>query len=358
MNLTQDIEAKLADLEGSNYPQVRDALRDAMLLLAKHLQRHDELVAIQRDIDAYAECRAMPDDTLADMDARRDEVRQQIWEETPLVDLGQCVAAVEEIRDAGREELIREVCGDLTDEQRRSLERVHEQIAGPYRELEADVAALRERGFVPAAELDAADKRAKELEEKLAYAEYVNGLLQDAEKFDRDENAELTREKDAEGCKIGVDAHLYLDYGKWRLLLTGIPRWLAHDIELRGGRSGIEFRLFNSGWPGDHSLPASFNFVQVDGVEALDAKGLRIKEIGARLAQRNADAEVGKAIRELMPKRGHHAVSFVVSIGDAGNRYARTEWLDGQRGAPWESGWQNGDDCEMAAIREYNETED
>jgi len=31
-----------------------DQVREAFLLLARHLQRHDELVTLQRDIDAYA----------------------------------------------------------------------------------------------------------------------------------------------------------------------------------------------------------------------------------------------------------------------------------------------------------------
>ena len=31
-----------------------DQTREGILLLARHLQRHDELVTLQRDIDAYA----------------------------------------------------------------------------------------------------------------------------------------------------------------------------------------------------------------------------------------------------------------------------------------------------------------
>ena len=59
-----------------------DSVREALLLLAKHLQRHDELVTLQRDIDAYAADRRMPDDALDSFEAQRDALRREIWEET------------------------------------------------------------------------------------------------------------------------------------------------------------------------------------------------------------------------------------------------------------------------------------
>jgi hypothetical protein len=61
-----------------------DQTREAFLLLARHLQRHDELVTLQRDIDAYAECRRMPDDALDALEAHRDRLRQEIWDGTPI----------------------------------------------------------------------------------------------------------------------------------------------------------------------------------------------------------------------------------------------------------------------------------
>ena len=64
-----------------------DQTREGMLLLAKHLQRHDELVALQRDIDAYGENRLMPDDALDALEAHRDRLRQEIWDGTPILHL-------------------------------------------------------------------------------------------------------------------------------------------------------------------------------------------------------------------------------------------------------------------------------
>ena len=61
-----------------------DQVREAFLLLARHLQRHDELVTLQRDIDAYAECRRMPDDALDALEAHRDRLQQEISDGTPI----------------------------------------------------------------------------------------------------------------------------------------------------------------------------------------------------------------------------------------------------------------------------------
>jgi hypothetical protein len=76
-----------------------DQVREALLLLAKHLQRHDELVALQRDIDACATDRLMPDDALDSFEAQRDALRREIWEETVgrLAEggAGQCEAAAD-----------------------------------------------------------------------------------------------------------------------------------------------------------------------------------------------------------------------------------------------------------------------
>jgi FtsZ-binding cell division protein ZapB len=57
-----------------------DQVREALLLLARHLQRHDELVTLQRDIDAYGEDRQMPDDALDALEAQRDALRRRIEE--------------------------------------------------------------------------------------------------------------------------------------------------------------------------------------------------------------------------------------------------------------------------------------
>ena len=76
-----------------------DRVREGILLLARHLQRHDELVTLQRDIDAYATDRRMPDDALDSFEAQRDALRREIWEETVgrLAEggAGQCEAAAD-----------------------------------------------------------------------------------------------------------------------------------------------------------------------------------------------------------------------------------------------------------------------
>jgi hypothetical protein len=173
MTLVQDIEAKLADLEGSNYPQVRDALRDAMLLLAAHLQRHDELVAVQWEYDGGVDARVMPDDRMEALCQRMHALRAEIAGEA-----GEVIAAEEEderrrmdeTRKAVPETTIVDALAALREgwvgwapELEPWFNAVEEMAACMTREQLAYVLGTRAR-FVPQAELDVAQERIVELE--------------------------------------------------------------------------------------------------------------------------------------------------------------------------------------------------
>ncbi len=95
-SLEQQIRDDLAHVHEQPVPGERDvylqdtqheALRDAILLVARHVQRHDVLVTLQRDIDGYCEDRRMPDDALDSFEAQRDALRREIWEEVAILHL-------------------------------------------------------------------------------------------------------------------------------------------------------------------------------------------------------------------------------------------------------------------------------
>lgn len=89
--------------------------------------------------------------------------------------------------------------------------------------------------------------------------------------------------------------------------------------------------------------------------EHLVAAEQHVAELEARLAERDADSEVGRAIRGWKPKAGHIRawIEQIRMIADGTPRY-RMMW----RKAPGREGhtcWY----CSIAdAIREYNERED
>ena len=61
------------------------------------------------------------------------------------------------------------------------------------------------------------------------------------------------------------------------------------------------------------------------------AQERRIAELKDRLAERDADAEVGKAIRELRPRKGEHSVHLYVLVNNA-DRNPDVFWADPSEG--------------------------
>ena len=88
--------------------------------------------------------------------------------------------------------------------------------------------------------------------------------------------------------------------------------------------------------------------------ETIAAQQQHIEVLNRRLAERDADSEVGKAIRELRPKKGHIRIMIeqIIMIHDGSPRYRMT-WRAGS--GEWHTGWH----CSSVdAIHEYNERED
>ena len=240
-----------------------DRVREGILLLARHLQRHDELVTLQRDIDAYATDRRMPDDALDALEAHRDRLRQEIWDGTPILHLAKEAEADTGLPPLEFKPMATYGWGpdaavkQMADTVQRWTVELSQRIA-----KDADgkmAAALREYGFVPKAELDKAQAEVAE------HRRHVATVM---------------------------------------------------------GRE--------------------------------DALKKEIAELEARLAERDADSEVGKAIRELRPKKGHIRIMIeqIIMIHDGSPRYRMT-WRAGS--GEWHTGWH----CSSVdAIHEYNERED
>ena len=340
--------------------------RAAILLLAEHVQRHDDLVAAQWRFDRGVDMRRGPDEEMDELPlsiaALRAEIAgmppevieyEQDEERRRMEEVSAKMARPTTVRECIAEEKRREAMeechippldfkpitffgsGPGAAERQadnavyRWTEIVTKHIAEDMNGLMVD--ALRESGFVPKAELDAAEKRIKELEEKLSHVEYVNELLQDAEKFDHAENDRLAHERDAAKKRI-------------------------KELEKKTERAECALSRAYCAMSGGRISKPETPYEHIEAIYHSTVLG-KIVNLSARLTERDADAEVGKAIRELRPKKGHHAVSFTVTVCDTG-RYAHTEWFDDGKVEPRESDWQEDDDCEIDAIREYNERED
>lgn len=212
-----------------------DQVREAFLLLARHLQRHDELVTLQCGIDAYAECRRMPDDALDALEAHRDRLRQEIWDGTQIPHLA---------KEAG-------------------------------------------------AELDAANERIEELQEGASKADV--GPL-DLEAIESKAHRLMV-------ATFECDKLSYTD--QWQLTSHDVPALVAEVRRLH--------------------------------------------------AERDADAEVGRAIRELRPKEGHLYAEARIRPGGETPCCCRVSWR-----TPGRDGVRNTRfyDSLADAIKEYNERED
>ena len=312
-----------------------DQTREGILLLARHLQRHDELVTLQRDIDAYAADRRMPDDALDALEAHRDRLRQEIWDGTPILHLAKEAEADTGLPPLEFKPMATYGWGpdaavkQMADTVQRWTVELSQRIA-----KDADgkmAAALREYGFVPKAELDTANERIEELQEGASKAD-VGPLDLEAIESKAHRLMVATWE---------CDKLSYTD--QWQLTSRDVPALVAEVRRLHAERDKAQAEV------AEHRR----HVATVMGRE--EALKKEIAELEARLAERDADSEVGRAIRGWKPKAGHIRawIEQIRMIADGTPRY-RMMW----RKAPGREGhtcWY----CSIAdAIREYNERED
>lgn len=248
-----------------------DQTREGMLLLARHLQRHDELVTLQRDIDAYAECRRMPDDALDALEAHRDRLRQEIWDGTPI----------------------------------------------PHLAKEAE------------AELDAANERIEELQEGASKAD-VGPLDLEAIESKAHRLMVATWE---------CDKLSYTD--QWQLTSRDVPALVAEVRRLHAERDAAQAEV------AEHRRHVATVMQREDALKK------RVEELED---ERDADAEVGRAIRGLRPKKGHRHVELYIKSEGIG------EWAITRYNIIFDK-YDERIPCSVHfspidAIREYNERED
>ena len=258
-NLEQQIRDDLAHVHEQPVPGERDiylqdtqheALRDAILLLARHVQRHDALVTLQRDIDGYCEDRRMPDDALDSFEAQRDALRREIWDEVAgrLAD-GELHGAVmvDLCAEFGR------WCERLTAEQlanvlarwgfvsRDELTRAESRIE----ELEAEVAEHRRHVAAVMQREGALRKRAEELE----HERYVSRVKGWGDEYEQDADAALgraIREMDGKpGCDVTLKYCIFADDTR-SALVCWTNRQGLKSIEVHGPNTLLDvIRAYN-----------------------------------------------------------------------------------------------------------------
>lgn len=339
MELTEQIKSALLPMRGGS-------VYNAMLLLAEHVQRHDELVAAQWEYDGGVDARAMPDDRMDALCRRVRALREEIagaagkeWEAvqesgtSSRISITDALAALPDGHVGWAPELEPWFCA------------VEELAACCTREQLAYILGTRAR-FVPQTELDAANERIQELEDKLRYAEYALETMRnaDANAADQRRMKMLERRVDAKTDEINA--------------LKRHARELEEQLEA----ANASYRAMHDAWverndtigameKRAHELEESARNAEMRA-ERLER---RAKKLEGQLAERNEDAEVGKAVREWKPKAGHIRawIEQIRMIADGTPRY-RMMW----RKAPGREGhtcWH----CSIAdAIAEYNERED
>lgn len=281
-----------------------DGTLEAFRLLARHIQRHDELVSIQRDIDGYAECRRMPDDALDALDAHRDRLRREIWEETPALHL-----AREAETDTGLPPLTLNPMafyGWGPDAATKQMDDAVERWAvelGQRITKDADgkmAAALRELGFVPKAELDAANANYRAMHD--AWLER-NDTIRKMDKRNRELEAELAEH---------------------RRMSSHVATVMRREEALKKRVEELEHEKYVGqvkGWADEY--------------------------------ERDANAEVGRAIRGLRPRKGHISVTLTVTVIDDAVSLARVTWEELYRAAGGATACYHGRGCVIPAIAEY-----
>ena len=282
-----------------------DQVREALLLLARHLQRHDELVTLQRDIDAYATDRRMPDDALDSFEAQRDALRREIWEET-----------VGRLAEGGAGQ-----CEAAADNAAESLE------------LEA-IESKAHRLMVATWECD-----------KLSYTDQwqltncdVPALVAEVRR--------LHAERDKAQAEVAEHRrHVATVMGREEALKKRVE-------ELEDERDDAKEQATSLA-----SLARVSKALAAKRAETIAAQQQHIEVLNRRLAERDADAELGRTIREFVPKEGHLYADIVVT------RYRPPTTSGYSVGWATPSGWRRPDttgvhDTIAAAIAEYNERKD
>ncbi len=259
-----------------------DGTLEAFRLLAKHLQRHDELVTLQRDIDAYAECRRMPDDALDALEAHRDRLRQEIWDGTPI----------------------------------------------PHLAKEAE------------AELDAANERIEELQEGASKAD-VGPLDLEAIESKAHRLMVATWE---------CDKLSYTD--QWQLTSRDVPALVAEVRRLHAERDKAQAEV------AEHRRHVATVMQREEALKKRVEELEHEKYVGqvkgwADEYERDADAEVGRAIRGLRPRKGHISVTLTVTVIDDAVSLARVTWEELYRAAGGATACYHGRGCVIPAIAEY-----
>jgi len=351
-----DIVRRVEDILGP-WPSP-DEVRHAMLLLAEHVQRHDELVAAQWEYDGGVDARAMPDDRMDALCQRVRALREEIAGAAEGINLAD--ASGVGIALLTPEEFLAREGGVVPqaelDVANATIDSLQEQLDGAW----ADANEHAEK----------ANKRIKELEEKLRYAEYALGVMKDADDFDADANAaDQRRMKMLEGR---VDAKT-----------DEINRLVRHarELEEEVKAANAAYQAMHDAWlerndtiatleRRNHELAAHLHTLcdetrmqssrELDRIKALraevaehrrqrdadmqreealksalqgvesrlrdvsEARGIaedKCEVLEMKLAERDADAELGRAIRELKPNSRDWQIRVECEIGEETSRY-------------------------------------
>lgn len=352
MELRERIEEMLGE-----YP-ISVVLRRAILLLAEHLQRHDELVAAQWEYDGGVDARAMPDDRMDVLCRRVRALREEIAGAAEGINLADASGAG--IALLTPEEFLAREGGVVPqaelDVANATIDSLQEQLDGAW----ADANEHAEK----------AERRIKGLEEKLRYAESVSEMLRDAGDFDADAATQdqrrikmLERRIDA---KVDEINGLKRENAEGRRLVAAVVqregalkervRELEEELEM----ANTAYRAMHDGVVGRNDTVAAMD-KRIRELEAQvrdlgEERGIaedKCEVMEARLALRDADAEMGKAIRELPIKDGRLWVRFIYE--NCANPACRIVWCNRTHKRDATTAWHAD---YRDAIREYNERED
>ncbi len=309
MTLEQRIAASLGE-----WP-TPDRVREAFLLLARHLQRHDELVTLQCCIDAYAECRRMPDDALDALEAHHDRLQQEIWDGTPIPHLAKEAEAELDAANERIEEL---------------QEGASNADVGPL-DLEA-IESKAHRLMVATWECD-----------KLSYTDQWQLTSRDVPALVA-EVRRLHAERDKAQAEVAEHRrHIATVMRREEALKKRVE-------ELEDERDDAKEQATSLA-----SLARVSKALAAKRAETIAAQQQHIEVLNRRLAERDADAEVGRAIRELRPREGHLYAEARIRPGGETPCCCRVSWR-----TPGRDGVRNTRfyDSLADAIKEYNERED
>jgi hypothetical protein len=215
-----------------------------------------------------------------------------------------------------------------------------------YEALEDEMDALREglregdKGFVPKADLDAANERVAEVRR------YNLGLANESQEYQ--ERLRVAKKRIKELCEEQRKTASFWERIRIKAATESNAR--IHELEAQLAERVAEVRRYNLG-PGNESqeyqerLGVAKKLVReardrrIEDAYCQEQKRLKwarelgeanrcIRRLEDRLAERDADAEVGKAIRELRPDRDGVTISFWLRWEQADDppKYAGVEY--------------------------------